>query len=372
MTDIVSYRNVYNDLTSSLLIRQRGDISNLVLSPLSILTLLAIAADAANGKTKEEILNYLSGKEDTEDLIKTVASIGGLLGKDKALNSANAVCIRKDLEDKVVPEYPERLKEVFDGELFSSEDIVNEVNRWVKDKTKGMIEEILDEKQSALLAACLLNAVSFIGKWQREYEDWDIDLMTFTNANRKRHEVVGLYSKENKYIENDSIKGFIKPYKDIGYSFMALLPKKRGVGAMSRVLRDLDLSKTFDSAAEQEVHVTMPEFKIDFSVDLTSMLKDAGIETAFAAGADFSNLADADLYISQVLHKAHIEVDRQGTKAAAVTAAMMFTGAMPVFDYKTVTLDRPFIYAVIHDETKLPVFAGVVNRLEDNAIPDWE
>ncbi len=371
MTNTVSYRNVYNDLTSDLLSRLNTKDKNLVLSPLSILTLLAIAADAANGKTKEEILNYLSGKEDTEDLIETVASIGDLLGKDKALNSANAVCIRKDLEDKVVPEYPKRLKEIFDGELFSSDDIVTEVNRWVKGKTKGMIEEILDEKQSALLAACLLNAVSFVGKWQTEYEDDDVDVMTFFNADRTRHGVVCLHSEENKYIKNDSVKGFIKPYKDIGYSFMALLPEKNRPAVMSRTLRDLDLSKTFESAVDKKVYVTMPEFKIDFSSDLTTMLKDAGIETAFTADADLSNLADTDLYIDQILHKAHIEVDRQGTKAAAVTTAFVCAGALPE-EFREVTLDRPFIYAVIHNETKLPAFVGVVNCLEDNAGSEFE
>lgn len=372
MTDIASYRNVYNDLTSDLLSRLNAKDKNLVLSPLSIMTLLAIAADASNGQAREEILNYLSEEGETKDLIKTIASIGDLLGRDKALNSANAVCIRKDLEDKVVPEYPKRLKEIFDGELFSSDDIVTEVNRWAKGKTKGMIEEILDEKQSALLAACLLNAVSFVGKWQTEYEDDDVDVIAFTNSDGTEHDVIGLYSKENRYIENADVIGFTKPYKNIGYSFMALLPKKSGNKEMSRILKDLDFSKTFDSAVYEEAVVTMPEFKNDFSGDLTALLKESGIETAFTAGADFSNLADADLYISQILHKAHIEVDRQGTKAAAVTAAMMDTGAMPVFDYKTVTLDRPFIYAVIHNETKLPVFAGVVNQLEDSTEFNFE
>ncbi len=108
--------------------------------------------------------------------------------------------------------------------MFSSNDIVSKVNRWVKGKTKGKIEEILDEKQSALLAACLLNAVSFVGKWQTEYEDDDVDVMTFFNADRTRHGAVCLHSEENKYIKNDSVKGFIKSYKVIGYSFMALLP----------------------------------------------------------------------------------------------------------------------------------------------------
>ena len=109
----------------------------------------------------------------------------------------------------------------------------------------------------------------------------------------------------------------------------------------------------------------MPEFKYDFGKDLTSLFKTMGIEKLFSPQADFSPMSSEWLKMEAILHKAHIEVDSKGTKAAAVTIGIVTCGCAPVMEeYRTVTLDRPFIYAIIHNETGLPVFAGIMNHAE--------
>lgn len=108
----------------------------------------------------------------------------------------------------------------------------------------------------------------------------------------------------------------------------------------------------------------MSEFKFDFSEDLTDYLRNLGMEKIFTPGADISPMTDEWIKADGIIHKAHIEVDRKGTKAAAVTATvMMFAGCAPDFDVPSVRLDLPFVYAIMHNETGLPIFAGIVNKL---------
>ena len=116
------------------------------------------------------------------------------------------------------------------------------------------------------------------------------------------------------------------------------------------------------------VHASMPKFESEYAIDLADGLSALGMPDAFDAGlADFARLSpDANgLYIGSVLHKAHIAVDEQGTKAGAATAmSMNAASAMAPEDEKTVHLDRPFLYLIIDQRTNFPVFMGILNTLE--------
>ena len=364
MNNIKRYSDVYNSLSRNFLEKYytvKKD-QNLVLSPFSILMMLAIAADATAGNTREEIAKVLSADISYEDTTTVLKEIQNAFTETSAFTSANAVCVNNRIENTIVPTYADNLRKKYDGELFSSADIVSDVNQWVKKNTRGMIEKIADESMSNMLA-CLMNATSFDGKWTKEYTSDDIDYRDFTNSNGTVNEIAMLDTGEDEYIENDSFTGFVKPYKDIGFSFMALLPKKKTVAGMKQALCNLSFSDTYHARTYEEVHVSLPEFKYSFSEDLTSYLKELGVKEIFGTQADFSPLSSAWLEMNAILHKARIEVDRQGTKAAAVTAGMVFEGCPFSFDYKEVILDRPFVYAIMHKETGLPVFTGIVNVL---------
>ena len=113
-----------------------------------------------------------------------------------------------------------------------------------------------------------------------------------------------------------------------------------------------------------DVHVQIPEFAFDGSYILNDALKAMGLSTAFSDTANFSGMADEQLFISQVLHKTHITVDRKGTKAAAATDAIMSKGAISIDNIKQVFLDRPFLFAIIDIESELPIFIGALNSLK--------
>ena len=121
------------------------------------------------------------------------------------------------------------------------------------------------------------------------------------------------------------------------------------------------------SETSPRVITKIPEFSYDYDLELTAPLKAMGIQKAFATDADFGNMAttkDGILYIDGVTHKTHIELDRNGTKAAAVTKIALAGSAMPTEPPKEVYLDRPFLYAIVEVGTGLPIFMGVVNSIK--------
>ena len=338
--------------------------ANTVFSSYSIFTLLAMAADATAGETREEILDAILGGADPEQVLGALKEIREQLTAGQAFTEANAVIIREDKKDSITPGYPEHLRKLFGGELFASDDMVSAVNRWVNRHSKGMIPEIVDESMKEMLL-CLLNACTFIARWEDEYEYYDIKNMDFHNRDGSVSRVKALRSGEDVYIENSCFTGFAKPYKGGQFSYVVLLPKKV-VRLTEEVISSLDYSELLKGVENTQASVLMPEFRITADYDLTGLCKKLGIRRIFTPEADFSPASREWLMAEQIKHKAHIEVDREGTKAAAVTAMMVVGGGVPTEwpEIKDVTVDRPFLYAVVHNETGLPVFVGTVNRLE--------
>ncbi len=144
---------------------------------------------------------------------------------------------------------------------------------------------------------------------------------------------------------------------------MAILPYEEGEEALSFIAQRIKFSEVFEDRSEDLVYASIPEFVLDFDVELTDICKGIGMKTVFTDEADFSTMSDTKSKLEKIIHKVRLDVDRKGTKADAVTIAeTIATGAPP--EHETVILDRPFIYAIMHNETGLPVLAGVYNRKE--------
>ena len=357
----------YNAFTSDLMRRyiknRKGE--NVILSPLSILALLSIASDATAGETSAEIKNFLDDGEAAADFAAWLIGIQKSISSSHAISIANAVCVQKRISESIRPEFIEKVRNDYAGELLASEDIVSAVNKWVKKATNGMIDQIADDSMKDMLA-CLLNAVSFEAKWREEYEEDDIYDDEFTDADGNVKEVPFLHSSEQYYIEDDGFTGFTRPYKDTGFVFMALLPKKkRSQSFLVRALKNTNLTDLYQSRTDQyDLRVSMPEFESSFNDDLTAFCREVGIEKVFTEEADFTPMSSEWLKADSIIHKARIEVNRQGTKASAVSAMVVVAGCAPDFDrMKCVELNRPFLYAIVHEDTGLPVFTGILNRL---------
>ena len=163
--------------------------------------------------------------------------------------------------------------------------------------------------------------------------------------------------------------GFMKRYRG-KYAFVALLPEK-GLSVddyLATLTGEEFVNLMNNRSYDYDVTAGLPKFKYDWDGSLADILKKMGMETAFdEAKADFSalgTLPGANLFISDVSHKTHIEVDESGTRAAAVTAVMVGENGMPVEKQKkTVVLDRPFVYAIVDTSSMLPLFIGTVTDI---------
>ena len=362
MKTIDNYNEKYNELTRQLLKQFSKNKENLVISPLSILILLCMAADSVTGAGKDEIVKVICKDLSYEEVKQTIKELTEV-PDGETLAIGNALALDESFEKFIKEEYKEKLLADYKAEIFASADLINEINNWVKEKTEGMIERLADDSLKGL-CACLMNAVCFSAEWDESYNEDDIKPMTFNNADGTTSEVDSLFGKEHRYIKNENYEGFIKQYKDGKYSFMALLPKQSSYEDLNVLLEDIDFTEIYRNGIDTPVKALIPEFRYDFSENMNDFLKDKGIITIFTPKADFSLMSEKQLYVSSIIHKAHIELDRKGTKAAAATGMMLFTSVAPNMSIiPLIILNRPFIYAIMHNETGLPVFTGITAKL---------
>ena len=215
----------------------------------------------------------------------------------------------------------------------------------------------------------LANAICFEGKWEKEYEEYQVNTGKFTKADGSTQDVMFLSDATSTYFETDKATGFMKAYKGGEYAFLAILPKDDSISAnaFAKDFTAEDYEKFIKSASnEWDVYSKMPEFKSDFELTMNDTLKKLGAGDVFDENkADLSGIAGVpgDLYVSKVIHKTHIEVDRTGTKASAVTVVTNEVACAEPPETKTVNCDRPFVYAIVDVKTMSPVFIGTVNEV---------
>lgn len=348
-----------------------SDTDNTVCSPYSFYILLALALNATSGKTQKEIKELIApgySVKPLNEILKGVQQSFSKQMKGGKLVSSNGICIEDNLYQNILDDFKQLVSKMYDAEIFQGgSDMVQKINDWVNEKTDGMIPKLMDEAP-ANLKMCLMNAIAFDAKWQIPYGEDDIyEEGEFNNADGTVSEVPFMSSTENDYIEDDYFTGFIKDYKGGRYAFMALLPKKENdKDFLAKGIEQIDFYKYYKERQSYEVYAEMPEFDCEMSRDLTDFCKKLGLETLFSPKSDFPGITKAeDIMVDSVIQKVVIKVNRAGTKAAAVTGMICVAGCAPDFDNtKSVTLDRPFVYAIINKEYDgLPVFAGVVNHL---------
>lgn len=356
------YAGRYNTLAGRILMHCSAEHpgGNVFVSPFSILMLLSIAARSAAGTTREEIVNFLNSYPGQDIACAALDELQQQLSGGKALSSANAVCVRQDFARTVNEKYAGQVLRSCGGHLFTSGNMREDVDRWVEEKTRGMIKNAMPESMDGALF-CLLNAIAFEAAWESQVEDQDVRDRVFYNADGTRSHVQMLCTTENLYIEDDRFTGFVKPYEGNEYGFMALLPKRKA--DLPASLKKIDFPGLYRAADWNAVHVCLPEFSFDFSQNLKAFCVKEGITEIWSPDADFSPLSGAWLKMDGMLHHACIDVSRTETRAAALTIGEIAFGGILPRDFKEVNLNRPFIFAVVHSRTGLPVFTGIVNHL---------
>ena len=356
----------YNEVTRVFLdaFLEKHHNENSVFSPLSIITLLSIVADATAGRANQEVLAFLTaGGPDVDETCEALRMVRETIESSPDVTIANAVAVNEENREKITADFKQKLKRNYGGQLIISSDLINAVNCWVAQKTKGRIRNIVDETQSGA-PAFLLNAVTFDAKWETAFTEDDLWGEHFTDFRGRQSTIPMLHRMEKCFLENEQFTGFAMPYKGGNFDFVALLPKEKGPDAFQEAISCINLSGLYQSRVEENVFISMPEFRCSFEENLSAICHELGISTVFTEYADFSPFAKERLMLGEILHKAYIEVDRKGTRAAAATRAEVFYGSAPRLDYKVVKLDQPFVYAVVHRATALPAFVGITTWCE--------
>ncbi len=339
---------------------------NSLISPLSMMLALAMTANGADNETKAEMEKVLGGDLTIEELNKYLYSyVKGLPSEKKYnVNIANSIWYNENQDSYFERDFLQTNKDYYDASVYMSPfdaQTVKDINNWVEDKTKGMIDEIVKQINSNTVMY-LINALSFEAEWEEKYEKKNVYDGEFTSVKGEKQNVEMMRSEEVKYIKNDKASGFIKDYKDGKYSFVAILPNSDiSINEYISSLTGDSLMETIKGAKNTGVTTVMPKFSYDYSFVMNEALINMGMGTAFDRDkANFSKMGsgmDGNLYIGEVIHKTFITVDESGTKAGAVTKVEMRDKSVTA---NTVILDRPFVYAIIDNTTNLPLFIGTV------------
>ena len=346
---------------------------NVLISPDSIFTAMAMAENGAKNSTLEE-MEKAFGNIPVDDFSNYLYTFNNRLTSSKKIkyHVANSIWYRKN-EIDILEEFLQKNVNYFNSQVFAapfSPDTVSDINNWVYNNTRGMIPSIIDNLSEDSVTV-LLNAIAFEGKWAEQYYDGQVQTnQPFYNEDGSvQKKVTMLTGTENTYVEIGGAKGFIKPYEGGEIAFVGLeTPEGMTVDEFVQSLSGDDFINGFkNSSKEYEVSTRMPQFKYDYGTSLVDALRSLGINSAFIGGlADFTGMTPPDqpVNISDVIHKTHIELDKNGTKAAAVTAVVFEKSSLSPDDKrKTVKLDHPFVYAIIDNESGIPLFIGTVKTV---------
>lgn len=355
-------------------IRSTSDEENIMISPLSISVALAMAYNGADGDTKTEMEETLKLNGLTPEEIN--ASYKLLIGALQSLDEkvvfelANAIFYRNGFAVK--PDYLNINKNNYDAEVsaldFNSPSAVKTINNWVANKTHDKILSIID-KLSADDRMVLLNAVYFNGIWTKEFDENGTKNRIFTKKDGTSVEIP-MMNKEDKleYTSNSVFQAVKLPYGNGQYNMLVMLPANNKTS--QNVIDELSAENLNnwknDFKTEEHVVVTMPRFKFEFKMGLINVLKEMGMTKAFTGEANFSKITDKeDLFISSVLHKSYIDVNENGTEAAAVTAiTFTATSAGPGDTVQKIyfNVNKPFVFAISEKDTGAILFVGEVQN----------
>ncbi|MBO4592242.1 MAG: serpin family protein [Eubacterium sp.] len=354
--------------------------ANVLISPTSIMFAFGLAENAARGRTKKQMEDIINGGLKTADNNQVLCKLMRDMESDENVewNVANSVWLKDSNDVKVKDSYLRTVGAYYDADIFKAPfdpSTVEDINGWVNTNTNQMIPKIIEELDKSAVA-CLINAIAFEASWQEPFNDYQIVKdADFINSDKSISKVNMLCGKESGYFNLNGANGFKKLYKGGDYAFVGIeMPE--GTSTADYISKLSKNPSSFNKALsnmkyDKDVRIKMPEYQLDYDIEMSDMLKKAGITDAFDKNrADLYNMFVRDpgsnYYFDKVIHKTHIEVDKNGTKAAAATAIIMIkaTSVQPIKEPLDINLDHAFVYAIIDTKNNTPVFIGCVNSLQ--------
>jgi serpin B len=343
---------------------------NIFISPLSVSMALGMTYNGAAGTTREAMQKTLelSGLtiEEVNKSYKSLLELLSQLDPKVRLQIANSIWYRKGMSFE--QEFIDLNKAYFDAlvsELdFDDPKAAETINGWVDENTNGKITQIVDPPIDPMMVMFLINAIYFKGTWTYEFDkeltkDADFFLADGSKSRCK------LMTREDKfqYFENSDFQAIDLPYGDGDFTMIVFLPRmSKDIDSLIAEFSQENWNGWINSFSEREGTLELPRFTLKYELKLNDVLKALGMTIAFQPYvADFSNMykGPQDLYISEVKHKTFVEVNEEGTEAAAVTSVgVAMTSVDPTVFWMRV--DRPFVFAIRENKSQTLLFVGKI------------
>ena len=349
------------------LFEKTAKMQSTVISPVSVSYLMAMLANGANGQTKTDIMKALQLTDNDLDemnaLYRMMIQRCGSLDKETTLRIANYFAMNKDVELKDA--YTNNMKAIYNAGIesldFTSPKTTAHINNWCKKNTNGMIPSIINNVD-ANATAYIMNAIFFNGTWADKFNKSNTKNENFKGYTRDIT-MVPMMHKSDKllYWANDMYAAVRIPYGNGSYTMTVMLPNEgKSIDEMLKSMENADLTAWRQDAEQCIVDLKLPRFTTEADVTLNNVISELGAANIFNSNADFTNIAKTNMFVSEMFQKAKIEVSEEGTKAAAVTAAIMTMSALPTEEPKHVTFhaNRPFVYMITEANTNAIFFMG--------------
>lgn len=288
-----------------------------------------------------------------------------LSGSNTVLNTANSIAVQKDAQ--LLQSFVNNITQYFSSQVlvedFSAEaqKSTDNINAWVKEKTNEKIPKLFENTLRSDTILVLLNALYFKGNWKYQFA-----------KNKTYDGVFNLPSKQIKEIKMMSTKEYLNftqfrdgklvelPYENQTLSMYIFLPKENPENStLTSQFNKINLDERISQLINRSVILQMPKFKIEASYSLNEILLNMGIRQVFASTSDLSKInGKHNLMVSSVIQKTFIEVNEEGSEAAAATGAVVFKKAAIG---RKIILDRPFMFFIRDNQHNMTLFAGIIN-----------
>lgn len=358
-------------------LNESNPTGNIFFSPLSISSALAMVFLGTKGSTAAQLSKtfHFDSVEDVHSRFQSLNAEVSKRGASHTLKLANRLYGEKTYD--FLPEFLTSTQKMYGADLapvdfqHASEDARKEINQWVKGQTEGKIPELLAVGVvDSMTKLVLVNAIYFKGLWEEKFMKQDTTDAPFRLNKKNTKSVKMMYQKKKfffGYISDLKCKVLEMPYQGGELSMVILLPEdiEDESTGLKKIEEQITLEKLREWTKREnleniDVHVKLPRFKIEESYILNSNLGRLGLQDLFnSSKADLSGMSGSrDLFISKIVHKAFVEVNEEGTEAAAATAGIAtFCMLLPEEEF---TADHPFVFFIRHNPTANVLFLGRV------------
>ena len=356
------------DLLKQIAGKQPG--GNVFISPYSVSTVLQIVGDGAAGRTKQEMESVLhvNGLAARDAACKSLDQSITSGQNDVTLSLANSIWYKQGVELK--PEFMARSTNYFQAKIgaldFASPQSAKIINNWAEENTHGRIKDIVQWPMNPLTRVILANAIYFKGRWAHEFDKGATKDRAFTPPDGTQIQVPMMQQRGHfDYFQAQGFQAVRLPYAGGRLQMCLILPNNGS--DIKKLLASFDGSvwqnKILPQFRDREGMVVFPRFKLNYNVILNEPLEALGMKRAFSTDADFSAMSAEKLFLSEVKQKSFVEVNEEGTEAAAVTTATLRTMAVmrPENPFEMI-LYHPFFFVIGDQTTRSILFMGIVSN----------